>query len=627
MQTGGETMLSKKQREELLYSLSSFYRDFLPVDNQLLKLYDIYAKTINYAWDVFGEAEDSRFISTTRTLSNIPYFKVSINEAVYDLNTARMLSYMGFEEQIAYLEKEKKYASFVFNNKDAAGDPSVYGMRLFVDFSDAEPLKLYQDYFLRSNKLYLLPSYIQRKRKAVHYLHAYDVKVNDYTLEKNFGTRFNLEAGPLLPRYEYRDVLEAYLRAFQGDMTIRSLKESIKLATKWDDFRVEDMKSPTISKRKLKLYEDWIISPNKFLVSLPEELISDKIKINIIRALMSEIKEADKDYMVFFDINRIDPYALPMKHISKVRQLKGETLTPADDLPFNMVKLTAKEYPLDVTSRYDTLFFYNLNMQYDDPPANEVVSVKLNRKPIVENATPAEDVSVTHNKYVIPRNFTMHNTVDAAGSNDLYFTVSSSSEPNVQFELYGSMLEFGPYELVETLPNDPSIPTLTFEHNAAQTSNLFYKARAVYQNQPSLFTFTQKVNDLLVVILFNDKDLIDENYMLDDSHVFKDTDGTDTLLSYLFNLNSSAGEEAWFEDEQVLDDGYALDDTHSLDDTAEIEALLTYVLGATTTKNLIRLDGDNVLDDEYQLDSTHFLDDTAGTDDFMAYVLDSTIYI
>lgn len=627
METGGETMLSKKQREELLYSLSSFYRDFLPEDNQLLKLYDIYAKTINYAWDVFGEAEDSRFISTTRTLSTIPYFKVSIDDAVYDLNTARMLSYMGFEEQIAYLEKEKKYASFVFNKKDAAGDPSVYGMRLFVDFNDKEPLKLYQDYFLRSNKLYLLPNYIQRKRKAVHYLHAYDVKVNDYTLEKNFGTRFNLEAGPLLPRYEYRDVLESYLKAFKGDMTIRSLKDSIKLATKWDDFKVEDMKSPTISKRKLKLYEDWIISPNKFLVSLPEELISDKIKINIIRALMSEIKEADKDYMVFFDIERNDPYALPMKHISKVRQLKGETLMPADDPSISMIKLAVKEYPLDVSSRYDTLFFYNFNMQYDDPPANEVVSMKLNQKPVVEQVVSAETVNVTHNKNVIPRNFTMHNTVDSAGSNNLYFTVSSSADPDVQFELYGSMLEFGPFELIEILPNDSSIPTLKFEHNAAQTSNLYYKTRAVYQNYPSLFTFTQKVNDLLVVIYFDDRDLIDEDYMLDDTHVLKDTDGTDTFLTYLFNLNSEVGKEAWFDEGQVLDDGYMMDDAHELSDTAEIETLLTYVLGTTVSKNLIRLDSDNVLEEEHQLDTNHFIDDTAGTDDFIAYLLDSTIYI
>lgn len=524
-------MLSKKQREELLYSLSSFYRDFLPVDNQLLKLYDIYAKTINYAWDVFGEANDSRFISSTRTLSTIPYFKVDINDAVYDLTTARMLTRMNFEEQIAYLDKEKKYSSFVFTKQDAAGDPSVYGMRLFVDFTDTEPLKLYQDYFLRSNKLYLLPGYIQRKRKAVHYLHAFDVKYNDFTLEKNFGTRFNLEAGPLLPRYEYRDVLEAHMRAFRGDMTIRSLKESIKLATKWESFELEDMKSPTISKQKLKLYEDWIISPNKFLVSLPEILISGKIKINIIRALMSEVKEADKDYMIFFDIDRIDPYIFPMNRYPTISYQRGEKLTPEDDSAVSFVSLQIKDYPLDVAGRYDTVFFYNLNMQYDDPPGNEIVSIKQTPGNFEDTPDMADSFDITPlDSPSFPKNFKA-NKEESTGQ--ITFSVSSDSAETTQFELYAAANETDEYELVETINNDPSVPTLYFQHQAKDSGYQYYKSRSIAATEPSFFSRVIDVSESM----FSDIENIDDTYSLEDSYQLNELNSGETFISYLFDLN------------------------------------------------------------------------------------------
>jgi hypothetical protein len=262
-------MLSTQQLENMLYQMSNFYRDYLPVDNQLMKLINAYSRTIDYVWTILGEANDSRFVSTTRTLSTIPYYRVNIDDGMYSQSTAEIISRLSFEEQIAYLDKEKVYSSFAFNEKDAVGEPTVYGLRLFVNFTDSNPLKLYQDYFLRSNRMYLLPSYILKRTQTVHYLHAFDIKINDNTLEKNFGNQFSLQVGPLLPRYEYRDVLEAYIRAFQGQMTIKSIRESILLATKWKGFEVQDYKSPTISPRKLKLYENMIISPFKFIVSLP----------------------------------------------------------------------------------------------------------------------------------------------------------------------------------------------------------------------------------------------------------------------------------------------------------------------------------------------------------------------
>lgn len=485
-------MLSKKQKEDLLYSQSSFYRDFLPVDNHLLKLYDIYAKTIDYAWNVFREAGDSQTISTTRTLSTIPYFRVNIDDAMYDLNMARIVQRLSFEEQINLLNKEGKFASFVFNDKDAAGDPAVYSMRLFVNFVDKEPLRLYEDYFLRSNRLYLLPNYIQKKKKSVHYLHAYDLKINDYTLEKVFGTQFSLEAGPLLPRYEYRDVIEAYMRSFKGQMTIRSLRESIQLATKWERFRLEDRKSPGISERKLKLYDDWIISPNKFLVSLPEELIPDKIKINILRALMSEIKEADKDYMIFFDIEREDDYVFPMNRYPTIRYPFGEKMTPEDESSVQMVSMRMVEYPLDVAGRYDTTFFYNFNLRYDDPPANEIIGLLQKPRTFRDRIPIGDEVQVTYIASPrIPREFTVKK--DAATGN-IRFSLSSNKDETTKFELYHASTERGDYELVEVMDNDPSASIQTFEHSAKDSAKRYYKSRAVGENRESFFTLPINVD-------------------------------------------------------------------------------------------------------------------------------------
>ena len=435
---------------------------------------------------MYGETLDANNVTTTRTLSTIPYFKINIDSAIYDLNMARIIARLPFEQQIEYLDREGLFASLVFEKKDNAGDPAVYGMRLFTSFDDTNPLFLYEDYFLKMNRLYLLPKYIQNRRKPTHYLHGFDIKVNDYTLEKNHGTLFNLEAGPLLPRHEYRDSIEAYMRAFQGQMTIRSLKDAIKLATKWPSFKVEDQLSPDISPKKLVLYNEWIISPNKFLVSLPEELIPDKIKINIIRALMSEIKEADKDYMIFFDIERNDPNKFPSYRYPTVHYQRGEVMLPEAEAGISNYTVYKKEYPLDVAGRYDTAFYYEYNLKYDDPPANEIISLKHRGRQVREKQSTIDRVQIT--EFVsprIPRNFRYSKNEDTG---DITFSLSSNADETTSFQLYQSETEFGDYTLVETLNNDTNTPTLTFQHSAKDSTKRYYKSRAISEDKQSLFT-------------------------------------------------------------------------------------------------------------------------------------------
>ena len=508
-------MLNKEQLENILYQFSSFPRDFLPLENQLMKMVNIYAKTIDYAWDVFKEANDSSFISTTRTLSTIPYFKISIADALYDLQTARMLARMSFEEQVAYLDKEGKYTSFRFDGKDNAGEPVVYHMRLFVDFDETNQLNMYEDYFFRSNRLYLLPSYVQRRNKPVNYLHAFDIKYNDFSLEKNYGSLYNLQAGPLLPRYEYRDTLEAFIRAFSGNMTIRSLKESIQLATKWERFKVEDRLSPDISKRKLELYDNWVISPNQFLVTLPEYLIPDKVKVNIIRTLLHETKEVDKDFMIFFDVSRREKLPIPDKNVLTLNHNRRERLSCGDN-PVAWTVIRVKDYPLDLFSRYDTVFYYNFNLKYDDP------------RNVEDEMNTLSKVTINHRTLQIPREFGFVNVTETFKRIGF-----STGLEGAAFELYGAEEEYGEYVLLEELTGVANHTTATFAFPINAQGPSYFKARSKRGEETSLFTIAITNREFG----FSEDEVVNEDHLINDENNIQDKMDTADFVSKLLGID------------------------------------------------------------------------------------------
>ena len=485
-------MLDKKQLDDLLYQLSSFYRDFLPVDNALLKLYRIYSQTLSYAWTVFQEAEDSRYITTTRTMRTIPYYKLSIDSAMYDLNTARILARESLANQIAYLDKHELYEPFSFSQADLGGEPTVASCRLFVGFTDTVPLVLSEDYFIRSNRLYLLPKYVQRKKKATHFLHAFDIKVNDNTLEKNFGTIYKLQTGTLFPRHKYRDVLEAFSRSMKGDMTIKQLRESIALSTKWETFKVEDKLSPTISPQKKKLYDDWIVSPNKFMITLPESLIKDKIEQNIVRMLLSEVKDVIYDYMIFFEIDRNDQMPALMDRKITYMHERIDGMIPESDVAFHK-KMEFVDYAFDLFGRYDTTFKYDLSLQYDDPPGNEVISISQTGMTFRER-TPLEESRTRVRVFTdprIPRSF-----AGTKSNNEVVFSLKVNTNSTTKFEPHGADEESGPYSLIESLNNNPSGNSLTFQHHANSEGKRYYKARALSGNKRSLFTMPVDIQAL-----------------------------------------------------------------------------------------------------------------------------------
>ena len=201
---------------------------------------------------------------------------------------------------------------------------------------------------------------------------------------------------------------------------------------------------------------------------------------------MSEIKEADKDYMIFFDIEREDPYVFPMKRLPTIKYPKGEIFIPEDDSNVSRWTLKVVDYPLDVAGRYDTSFFYNFNLEYDDPAANEVISIKQKVPTVRDRLAGGDTAQVTfHSSPMIPRQFKEEYDSETETTR---FSVKSSKDDTLRFELYSSPEFYGPYELIETMDNDPSEDTLYFQNPANESEHLYYKSRAIDSNGNSLFT-------------------------------------------------------------------------------------------------------------------------------------------
>lgn len=525
-------MLTQKQLDDLLFQMTNFYRDYVPNDNALMKMFNAYSHTIDYLWSLYEEAGDSKFISTARTAQTIPYYKVNIDDAMYTPEMARKLLQMSsFESQISYLDSQQLFASFIYSTPDNSGDSELMGMRLFADFNQTQPLKLYQDYFIRSNRLYLLPEYILGRTQTLHYLHAFDLKLNDHTLEKNFGTLFDLKVGNLLPRYQYRDVLDAFNRVFQSQMSISSIRNAITLATKWQGFDVQDMKSPTISEAKLKLYQDYIISPLKFIVTLPEELIPDKINANIVRTLLDEVKQSQTDYMVFFEIERDDEYSPPDDDVEKVHYQRGETPELSDNSYVNQVEMAFMEYALDIAGRFDDSYKYDLDAQFDDPPDNDTATITDYKNWMDEGQIP-DTITVTHHTLMIPRHFT--GTINA--SNDVVtFTMDPNQDATTSFQIHGSSDLNGDYSFLGSVTNNKAAAAggITFTYNSANSGMFYYKGRSTDGTNYSMFTLPTTAGETK---LFYDTDVMDTTYTLDDTHTFDTIMDAESLISYLFGV-------------------------------------------------------------------------------------------
>lgn len=329
-------------------AVPSFYHDHAP-DNPLHHtLMEIYDETIRYAEQVMDEALATMVPGRTPLLHTVPYFKVPVTKAWYGSAIAVSLASRDFEAQVRWLDKEGYYVPFTFGTNRSA---KLYALLLREAFDGQGELVLMEDYFIRDNKLYLLPDYMRRTTRSVSHLHAFDIKVDLRLVERAWGGPFGIEPGPLLPRYEYRNTVEAYHHVMQSSGTIREINESIRKATGWERFKIEDRLSPELDPGKRRMYDEMVISPATFLVTLPEELTKDKVRINVALGLVDSAKSPDTYYWFFVDVVRTETLEPEDGQVTKTRRRRTDIGGLPDTDRFNVRRVIEDEF-FDV-GRYD----------------------------------------------------------------------------------------------------------------------------------------------------------------------------------------------------------------------------------------------------------------------------------
>lgn len=334
--------------------LTSFYWNLSPEENALGPLLEVYADTVGYLVKSLDEARSTLVPGKTPLLHTVPYFKVPLGDAWYPRAVADSLVPLAFEEQIKWLDEQRLYVPFVFGRHDGA---KVYDLELREAFDAEDSLGRMQDYFLRDNKLYLLPDYILGNARERGALHAFDIKVDLRLLERVWGGPYGIEPGPLLTRHEYRNVVEAYHHVMQSELTIKDITASIRRATGWDSFKIEDRLSPKLDVAKTRLYDDMYLSPATFIVALPESLTKDKVRINVALGLVDPAKQSQTTYYFFMEVYRTD--TMEPEEDAAVRSTRKETdAAEGDEARYVQIRRTAHDDVFD-RGRYDANTFFD----------------------------------------------------------------------------------------------------------------------------------------------------------------------------------------------------------------------------------------------------------------------------
>lgn len=339
--------------------LTSFYWNLSPEENALGPLLEVYADTVDYLVTVLDEARATLVPGKTPLLHTVPYFKVPVRDAWYPRAVAQSIEPLAFEEQIKWLDEQRLFVPFVFGRHDGA---KVYDLELREAFDAEESLGRMRDYFLRDNKLYLLPEYILGNARERGALHAFDIKVDLRLLERVWGGPYGIEPGPLLTRHEYRNVVEAYHHVMQSELTIKDITASIRRATGWDSFKIEDRLSPRLDVAKTRLYDDMYLSPATFIVALPESLTKDKVRINVALGLVDPAKQSQTTYYFFMEVYRTDTLE-PEEHASARATRKETDAAEGDEARHVSFRRKAEDDVFD-RGRYDANTFFDESGPY-----------------------------------------------------------------------------------------------------------------------------------------------------------------------------------------------------------------------------------------------------------------------
>lgn len=333
--------------------LTSFYWNLSPEENALGPLLEVYADTVGYLVTALEEARATLVPGRTPLLHTVPYFKVPVTDAWYPRAVAESIETLAFEEQVKWLDEQRLYVPFVFGKHDGA---KVYDLELRASF-DGDALERMQDYFLRDNKLYLLPAYILGNARERGALHAFGIKVDLRLLERVWGGPYGIEPGPLLTRHEYRNVVEAFHHVMQSELTIKDITASIRRATGWDSFKIEDRLSPRLDVAKTRLYDDMYLSPATFIVALPESLTKDKVRINVALGLVDPAKQSQTTYYFFMEVYRTD--TLEPEETTAPRMIRRETdAASGDEGRYLTLQRMAEDDVFD-RGRYDANTFFD----------------------------------------------------------------------------------------------------------------------------------------------------------------------------------------------------------------------------------------------------------------------------
>lgn len=477
----------KDDVQSILSSMTNFYRDHLPMDSTMVKLMDVYAQTIGMVRDEFERAYDSTSIEHTPLLRTLPYFKLDVQSGWYDTSVASSLNALVIEEQIKRLKKMGYYVSFQYDLLSGTSS-IVYDLTLKTSFLASDSLTHNVDYALREGKLFFLPAYILRQRSATKTLHAFDIFLNDYTLERNFGSKLQVFTGTLLPRYEYREILSGFDQAYSGQLLIKDLKESITKVTGWSTFNLQDYFSPDLAVGKKRLYDRWVLSPSTFIIGVPETIIYDKVRIHVLSYLMDQVKQAQTNFVMFYEINREDELRHLQDEPTATIALKAEDLSPAKQSVVSNIVLSIDDHMFvhEAFNNYDEQILFDssydwdtgVEISYDDQQA-------FDRSRFDQNViAPSSGVNIRVMTFPeIPRNFT-----GIRDGQEVMLEVKTNTDGTTMFEVYRSLEENGEYVFVTSQLNNFSDAVTQIIFNESWTNNHYYKVRAVAGTKTSLWT-------------------------------------------------------------------------------------------------------------------------------------------
>lgn len=364
--------------ELIIGELSSFYNEYLPIDSHMAKFFQYLLEALKDFIYQTEYTKETLLLHTTPTLKNMEYAKIDLERARYDKLRAKELKLLPDTDSILErMDELNLYHEFHFNTISDR-KPLVYAGEFYLEFTKRTKLQLYHDYFIRDNRLYIMPDLIMNAAHAIGTIHAFNIKYNDYTLEANYGSFFPLEMDLLLPRYRYKNALIAFRRLMASNMYISDILDAVELATERQGMNIYDIKSRDINEALFRLYQEFFLSPLDFIVQLREEHIAGKIDTNIMIMMINAAREQQTYFWLIYSILRVDDFR-PEEEFRVFLNTKLEddfeggdkgtrnfSIRKEDDLFYNPL--------FDSENEYDTILLYD-----EDCDVNEATVMDLLR--------------------------------------------------------------------------------------------------------------------------------------------------------------------------------------------------------------------------------------------------------